>query len=90
MTVRRRVRWIAAGAGLAYAVLLRPRLQTWGVTRAESAGVLPGDDVVRARWQTTRAVTIATHPRMCGRGWCRWASAAPAGTATTGWSEPQE
>ena len=60
MTVR--PRWVAAGAGVAYAVLLRPRLLTWGATRAESAGVLPGDDLVRARWQTTRAVTIAAPP----------------------------
>jgi hypothetical protein len=51
--------WIAAGAGVAYAVLVRPRLLTWGATRAESAGGLAGDDLVRARWQTTRAVPIA-------------------------------
>jgi hypothetical protein len=54
--------WIAAGAGVAYAVLVRPRLLTWGATPAESAGVLPGDDLVPARWQTTRAVTIAAPP----------------------------
>jgi hypothetical protein len=35
---------------------------TWGATRAESAGVLPGDDLVLARWQTTRAVTLAAPP----------------------------
>jgi hypothetical protein len=57
--VRPSLGWIAAGAGAAYAVLVRPRLLTWGATGAESAGVLPGDDLVRARWQTTRAVTIA-------------------------------
>ena len=51
--------WIAAGTGLVYAVLVRPRLLTWGATRAESAALLPGDDLVWARWQTTRAVTIA-------------------------------
>jgi hypothetical protein len=62
MTVRLHVRWIAASAAVAYAVLLRPRLQTWGATRAESAGVLPGDGLVRARWQTTRAVPIAAPP----------------------------
>jgi hypothetical protein len=53
---------VAAGAGVAYAVLLRPRLLTWGATRAESSGVLPGDDLVRARWQSTRAVTVAASP----------------------------
>jgi hypothetical protein len=57
-----RPRWVAAGVGVAYAVLLRPRLLTWGATAAESAGVLPGDDLVRARWQSTRAVTIAAPP----------------------------
>jgi hypothetical protein len=59
MTMRRRAGWVAAGAGAVYAVLLRPRLMTWGATPAESGGVLPGDDLVRARWQTTRAVSIA-------------------------------
>jgi hypothetical protein len=63
VTGRPRVRWIAAGVGAAYAVLVRPRLQTWGATRAESAGGLPGDDLVRARWQTTRAVSIAAPPQ---------------------------
>jgi hypothetical protein len=62
MTVRPRAGWIAAGAGMAYAVLVRPRLMTWGATRAECAAVLPGDEFVRARWQTTRAVTIAAAP----------------------------
>jgi hypothetical protein len=63
MTVRPHARWIAAGSGLVYAVLLRPRLQTWGATRAESAGALPGDELVRARWQSTRAVPIAAPPQ---------------------------
>jgi hypothetical protein len=62
VTGRPRVRWIPVAAGLAYAVLLRPRLLTWGATRAESAGVLPGDDLVLARWQTTRAGTLAAPP----------------------------
>ena len=62
MTMHPRARWIAAGAGMAYAVLLRPRLLTWGAAPGESAGALPGDDFVRARWQTTRAVTIAASP----------------------------
>jgi hypothetical protein len=54
--------WIAAGAGVAYAVLVRPRLLTWGATPAESSGVFPGDDLVPARWQTTRGVTISAPP----------------------------
>jgi hypothetical protein len=51
-------RGVAVGAGLAYAVLLRPRLLTWGATRAEATAALPGDDLVRDRWRTTRAITI--------------------------------
>ncbi len=51
-------RGVAVGAGLAYAVLLRPRLLTWGATRAEAIAALPGDDLVRDRWRTTRAITI--------------------------------
>ncbi len=43
---------------MAYAVLLRPRLLTWGATRAEATAALPGDDLVRDRWRTTRAITI--------------------------------
>jgi hypothetical protein len=33
-------------------------LLTWGATRAESTAALPGDDLVRDRWRTTRAITI--------------------------------
>jgi hypothetical protein len=51
-------RWVAVGAGLAYVVLLRPRLLTWGATRAEATAALPGDDLVRDRWRTTRAITV--------------------------------
>ena len=51
-------RGFAVGAGLVYAVLLRPRLLIWGATRAESRASLPGDDLVRDRWRTTRAITI--------------------------------
>jgi hypothetical protein len=46
------------GAGVAYAVVLRPRLLTWGATAAEARAALPGDDLVRDRWRTTRAITI--------------------------------
>ena len=58
MTRSPRRRGVAVGAGLAYAVLLRPRLLTWGATRAEARAALPGDDLVRDRWRTTRAITI--------------------------------
>ena len=69
-------RGVAVGAGLAYAVLLRPRLLTWGATRAEAIAALPGDDLVRDRWQTTRAITInATAedvwPWLVQMGFCR-------------------
>ncbi|TFV79522.1 hypothetical protein E4P39_02565 [Blastococcus sp. CT_GayMR19] len=52
-------RSVVVGAALAYAVLLRPRLLTWGATRTEAMAALPGDDIVRARWRTTRAITIS-------------------------------
>jgi hypothetical protein len=51
-------RGVAVGAGLTYVLLLRPRMLTWGATRAESASALPGDDLVEDRWRTTRAITI--------------------------------
>ena len=50
---------VVVGAGVAYAVFLRPRLLTWGATRAEAMAALPGDDLVRDRWRTTRAITIS-------------------------------
>jgi hypothetical protein len=46
------------GAGVVYAVVLRPMLLTWGATTAEARAALPGDDLVRDRWRTTRAITI--------------------------------
>jgi hypothetical protein len=52
-------RSVVVGAGVAYVVLLRPRLLTWGATRAEAMAALPGDDLVRDRWRTTRAITIS-------------------------------
>jgi hypothetical protein len=59
-------RWIVrAGlpcAALTYAALARPRMLTWGATPAEATAGLPGDDLVRRRYQTTRAVTLAAPP----------------------------
>lgn len=49
----------AAAAAAGYVLALRPRLLTRGATAQESAGPLPGDELVRtARMQSTRAVTI--------------------------------
>ena len=42
-----------------YFVAVRPRLLGWGASRREAREPLPGDDLVRARWQTTRGVPIA-------------------------------
>lgn len=49
---------IASTASLIYLARVRPRLRTWGATRTEADGVLPGDDHVRSRYRTTHAVTI--------------------------------
>jgi hypothetical protein len=44
---------------LAYVLLVRPRLLTWGATPEERSGALPGDELVpEPGIQTTRAVTI--------------------------------
>jgi hypothetical protein len=51
-----------ASAALAYAALARPRMLTWGATSAEATAGLPGDDLVRRRYQTTRAVFLAAPP----------------------------
>jgi hypothetical protein len=42
-----------------YVGVLRPRLMRWGAGRQEIHGRLPGDDLVAARWQTTRGITIS-------------------------------
>jgi hypothetical protein len=60
-------RWVVVRAGLAsaalaYAALARPRLLTWGATPGEATADLPGDDLVRPRYQTTRAVPLAAPP----------------------------
>jgi hypothetical protein len=51
------------GVGLSAALLLyvvagRPWLRNWGTTHREAIEPLPGDELVPARWQTTRAVAI--------------------------------
>jgi hypothetical protein len=45
-----------------YLAVLRPWLRTWGAFPDEVHGVLPGDDLVQGRHQTTRAVTVRTPP----------------------------
>ena len=53
-------RRLILGAGLAlYVGAVRPRVMRWGASRQESSGPLPGDDVVAARWQTTRGTSIS-------------------------------
>ncbi|WP_346924713.1 SRPBCC family protein [uncultured Arthrobacter sp.] len=49
----------AAGAAACYVLAVRPRMLHWGASTQESAGPLPGDELVRTpRMQSTRAVTI--------------------------------
>jgi hypothetical protein len=47
------------GTPILYFVALRPRLLGWGASREERREPLPGDDLVAARWQTTRGIDIA-------------------------------
>jgi hypothetical protein len=50
-------------ASAVYHPLLLPWMMTWGATAAETAMVLPGDDLVpQPTFQSTRAVTIAAPP----------------------------
>jgi hypothetical protein len=58
-TARARAVMTTAAAVAVYAVAVRPRLRHWGATHREVAEPLPGDQVVRARWHTTRGVDIA-------------------------------
>ena len=48
-----------AGLPILYFGALRPRLLGWGASNRERRRALPGDDLVAARWQTTRGVDIA-------------------------------
>ena len=49
----------AAAAAACYVLAVRPRLLHWGASTQETAGPLPGDELVRTpRMQSTRAVTI--------------------------------
>jgi hypothetical protein len=48
-----------AGLPILYFGVLRPRLLGWGASNQELRRALPGDDLVAARWQTTRGIDIA-------------------------------
>ena len=48
-----------AGLPVLYFGALRPRLLGWGASNQERRRALPGDDLVAARWQTTRGIDIA-------------------------------
>ena len=53
MAIRMRRPLLAAGLVLYFAAI-RPWLLGWGATGQERRQPLPGDDLVPARWQTTR------------------------------------
>jgi hypothetical protein len=57
MAIRMRRPLLAAGLVL-YLAAIRPWLLGWGATGQERRRPLPGDDLVPARRQTTRAITI--------------------------------
>jgi 4-amino-4-deoxy-L-arabinose transferase-like glycosyltransferase len=75
MAIRMRRPLLAAGLVLYFAAIL-PWLLSWGATRQERRQPLPGDDLVPARWQTTRAQQrdaddsqpAITAPMPCGPG----------------------
>lgn len=53
----------AAGALSAYALVLRPRMRTWGASAEETGRRLPGDELVHDPGvEITQAVTIAAPP----------------------------
>jgi hypothetical protein len=45
-----------------YFAALRPRLLGWGARGEERREPLPGDELVAARWQTTRGIDISAPP----------------------------
>lgn len=57
---RRSISAVAALVAIASGLSRWPRLTTWGATVAEVAASMPGDEiVVRARYRSTHAVTVA-------------------------------
>ena len=76
---------VATVGPAAYVLFFRRWCLTWGARDDEVAAKLPGDELLPdAGLVTTRAVTSTRRRRRSGRGWCRWAAAAAAPTATTG------
>jgi hypothetical protein len=54
---------VAAGLAAGYPLAVRPWLLRWGATQQETAGPLPGDDIVgQPRTISTRAITIYADP----------------------------
>ncbi|MDQ1474894.1 MAG: hypothetical protein QOE62_123, partial [Actinomycetota bacterium] len=56
---RRRRRLLVDAALLVYFAAARPRLLRWGTSHQEARDPLPGDDLVPARWQTTRGINLS-------------------------------
>jgi hypothetical protein len=58
----RTLRALLLGAPVLYFAAIRPRLLGWGASRQEVHQPLAGDDLVTARWQTTRGINISAPP----------------------------
>jgi hypothetical protein len=52
-------RALLLAAPVLYFAAIRPRLLGWGARREERRQLFPGDDLVSARWQTTRGIDIS-------------------------------
>jgi hypothetical protein len=59
VTATRTWRLLLLATPILYFAGLRPRLLGWGASREERREPLPGDDLVAARWQTTRGIDIS-------------------------------
>jgi hypothetical protein len=57
-----RVTLLGAMALVAYQTVVRPWLRGWGATNGERREPLPGDELVRGRYQSTHAITIGAPP----------------------------
>jgi hypothetical protein len=79
---------LAAGlAAVSYRLMLRERCVTWGATRQEAAGALPGDDLMPdADIVTTRAVLINAPPE-CVWPWIVQIGSSRAGAYSWDWLE---
>jgi hypothetical protein len=61
--VRLRAASVLVGIGVVYKRFLREPILTWGATKAQAAGTLPGDDLLEeADGVATRAILIAAPP----------------------------